>query len=244
MKSGNNYTGMSSKFGPVKSNSYLDAVGKAAPFVSSAPLARSAPLVKSAAPVASAAAAANSFNYMGSLGGGNAMKSGKNFAGVNQKFAATRSGNSYLDQVKGAKMEPSQYAPAASTAASSYVSSFADAPASNGLNYMGSLGGGNAMKNGKNFAGVGSTFGSAKSTNPYLESVKNGTPVQSTTSYSGNAGGSSYSSASYVDPAPAGSGGAVSSSYSSMQSSFAAATGAAAPVSTNGYLETLKAGRN
>jgi hypothetical protein len=112
--------------------------------------------------------------------------------------------------------------------------------ANNNLNYMGSLGGGNAMKNGKNYAGVGSTFGTVKSSNPYLESVKNGAKAAT----------SSYSSASYVDPAPTGGnylenlngrGGAVSNSYNNMQNSFAAATGKSTPVpaSAGGYLSSL-----
>jgi hypothetical protein len=86
-------------------------------------------------------------NYMNALGGGNKMKSGPNYAGVNRSFQPTRSqGNAaYLDNLKGAVLSngfaapqangyanghaaPQRFAPAPAPAAP-YQSSFAPAPA-------------------------------------------------------------------------------------------------------------------
>jgi hypothetical protein len=246
MKSGKNYSGVSNKFGPTKSNSYLDQVASAAPITSS----YASSVATSAAPVA------NSFNYMGSLGGGNAMKSGRNYSGVSSKFGPTRSNNSYLDQVKNQVMQSTSYAaaPAPATTYSYTPAPTPATPAVAALNYMASLSGSTNVQTTakKNYSGFGSTFGSAKSGNSYLESVKSGA-VKPAPSYT------TYNAASYVSPPPpqaasggsylenlAAGGGAVSSSYNSMQNSFAAATGQPqqqpaqpAPASTSSYLSSL-----
>ena len=242
MKSGKNFSGVSNKFGPTKSNSYLDQVAQAAPITSSY-----APAATSAAPVV------NSLNYMGSLGGGNAMKSGKNYSGVSgSKWGAVRSTNSYLDQVKDTVMQPSAYTPAAPAPATSYTyTPPAPAPAAvPALNYMSSLSGSSnvATTVKKNYSGFGSTFASAKSGNSYLESVKNGAVQMAPPSYSTYNPSQPAANTNYLENLAAG-GSAVSSSYNSMQNSFAAATGQAsyqqqqqqqaAPASTSSYLSSL-----
>jgi hypothetical protein len=237
MKSGKNYSGVSNKFGPTKSNSYLDQVAAAAPVSSSYTQSSSASGVIS-----------SPLNYMGSLGGGSSMKSGKNYSGVSNKFGPVRS-NSYLDQVAKAAPITSSYG-----STSSYSSPAANSAApvvSNSLNYMGSLGGGNAMKSGKNYAGVSRKFGPTQSTNSYLDQVKGA--VMQTSSYA--PAPTPASTYTYTPPAPApavsavpalnymsslgGSNGASTTAkknYSGFGSTFASAK------SGNSYLESVKNG--
>lgn len=228
MKSGKNYSGVSNKFGPTKSNSYLDQVA-------------SATSVSSSSSAPAAGVVSSPLNYMGSLGGGSAMKSGKNYAGVSRSFGPTKS-NSYLDQVAQAAPVTSSYTPAATSAA----------PVVNSLNYMGSLGGGNAMKSGKNYSGVSNKFGVVRSTNSYLDQVKNTVMQPSTYTPAAPAAATSYT---YTPPAPAPAAAAVPAlnymsslsgstnvattvkkNYSGFGSTFASAK------SGNSYLESVKNG--
>jgi hypothetical protein len=233
MKSGKNYSGVSNKFGPTKSNSYLDQVASVTAVSSS-----------SSSSTPAAGVASSPLNYMGSLGGGSAMKPGKNYAGVSRSFGPTKS-NSYLDQVAQAAPITSSYTPAA-PAASSAV------PVGNSLNYMGSLGGGNAMKSGKNYSGVNSKFGTVRSTNSYLDQVKNTVMQPSTYTAAAPAAATSYT---YSPPTPAPAAAAVPAlNYmSSLSGSTNVATTAkknysgfgttfASAKSGNSYLESVKNG--
>jgi hypothetical protein len=230
MKAGKNYSGVSNKFAPVKSNSYLDVVTSASPVVS-----------LSAGAVASSGPA----NYMTGLGGGSAMKSGKNYSGVSNKFSPVKSSSSYLDQVATSVLTSSVSTSSSSSAPAAGV-------VSSPLNYMGSLGGGNAMKSGKNYAGVSAKFGPVRSTNSYLDQVKN-TVLQPTT-YAA-AAPTPATSYTYSPPAPAPSAPAVPAlnymaslngntnvattvkkNYSGFGSTFASAK------SGNSYLESVKNG--
>jgi hypothetical protein len=156
MKSGTNYLGMSRTFRPTASNSYLDKVTQAAPVVSS---------YSSSAGPTSSGPVSSGLNYLGGLRGGSAMKSGKNYSGVNNRFGPTKSGNTYLDNVRSVVPPP---APVYASA----VTSTPAVAAVNSVNYMGSLGGGSVMKSGNNYSGVNQKFGLTRSSNSYLDEVK------------------------------------------------------------------------
>ena len=217
MKSGKNYSGVSNKFGPTKSNSYLDQVA-------------SATIVSSVSSTPSAGVVSSPLNYMGSLGGGSAMKSGKNYAGVSRSFGPTKS-NSYLDQVAQTAPITSSYTPAATSAA----------PVVNSLNYMGSLGGGNAMKSGKNYAGVSRKFGVVQSTNSYLDQVKNAPAAATSYTYSPPApapAAAAVPALNYMSSLAGSTNVATTAkkNYSGFGSTFASAK------SGNSYLESVKNG--
>jgi len=206
MKSGPNYMGVSRSFQQATaSNVYTPPA---------------------AAPVDQSYSAASSFqsnndlNYIKTLGGGSSMKSGPNYSGVSRAFNAPTQGSLYS-----APITQSYSSEQTSYSSDNGVSS------NNDLQYIKSLGGGNAMKSGNNYSGVSSTFRPTGSGSQYMEALKE--KAMAPASYSSS---SSYSYNSYVEeanaapvPAPVNgsyldSNGPVSSSYGSMNNSFAKAT--------------------
>jgi hypothetical protein len=206
MKSGPNYMGVSRSFQQTTaSNVYTPPA--AAPVEQSYSTASSLP-------------SNNDLNYIKTLGGGSSMKSGPNYSGVSKSFKAPSQGSLY-------SAPTSQ---SFSTEQTSY-SANTGVSANNDLQYIKSLGGGNAMKSGNNYSGVSSTFRPTGSGSQYMEALKQKSMAPA--SYSSS---SSYSYNSYVEeanaaPVPApfngsylDSNGPVSSSYGSMNNSFAKAT--------------------
>lgn len=136
----------------ISMSSYLDNLGSGATLQSfgsttyapapAAP-APSAPAPSYSAPAPAAAPYKSAFadmpansdlNYMSALGGGNQMKRGKNYTGMNSSFRPTQStGNAaYLDNLKGAVMSNGYAAPQANGYSNGYSApqeSFAPAPA-------------------------------------------------------------------------------------------------------------------
>ena len=89
----------------------------------STPAPASAPYVSGFANVAPS----NGLNYLGGLGGGGSMKSGRNFSGVSSSFKPTNTGPSYLANLPGQVMQ-STYGSAAAPAQPSYSQPAAPAP--------------------------------------------------------------------------------------------------------------------
>ena len=125
--------------------------------------------------------ASSSLNYIGGLGGGSSMKSGKNYAGVSRSFRPVNSGPSYLGNLAGVSMQFSYSAPAPSSYQSSfaqpaapapyqssfspspapYQSSFSPAPAAAPANtgsYLENLGRGSSGSVSSSYSGMASSF--------------------------------------------------------------------------------------
>jgi hypothetical protein len=141
---------------------------------------------------------------------------------------------------------PASYSYGSSPAPAPYVSSFANAPVSKSLNYMGSLGGGNAKKWGTDYSGVSSSFRPTQAVGnaSYLDNLKGA--VMQRSDYSRPAP-ASYSYQSSWAPAPAApTASSPSYSYGSSTpapapytSSFAKPSSVSAAKSTSSYLASL-----
>jgi hypothetical protein len=125
MKSGRNYTGMNKKFQPTQQGfaqaSYLEGLkGKSMASDSfssggnSVPQGWGAPAAPAPAPVSYGSPSSSGPSYSSappSLSSGSAMKNGRNYTGMNQKFQPTSgfSQSTYLDGLKGKTMAPPSY---------------------------------------------------------------------------------------------------------------------------------------
>ena len=135
MKSGKNFSGVSNKFGAVRStNSYLDQVKNTVMETSAyTPAAPAAATSYTYTPAPAPAAAVPALNYMSSLSGSSnfATTVKKNYSGFGSTFASAKSGNSYLESVKNGavQMAPPSYStynpaqPASNSAVSSSYNS-------------------------------------------------------------------------------------------------------------------------